>query len=1373
LSDSATGADQSRQPAKPPGKPEAFPGLFLGQSELAGLMREFDWEQTSIGSPDRWPESLKTAIRIILTSRQPFWIGWGDELIYLYNDPYKSIIGGKHPTALGQPTSVVWREIWHEIGPMLASALGGQEGTYVEEQRLIMERYGYPEETYYTFSYSPILSEDGTVGGIICANSDDTRRVIGERQLTLLRELAAGAAEARTGEQACERAAQAIATNPYDLPFAMIYTGSPDANALTHVGSAGIDRGHPAAPVLLPLSQDGIWPVTAALAQRQIQFVDNLKEVFPGSPPTGAWSEPPARAIVLPLPSGGDADDAGVLIAGLNPFRLFDESYAGFLDLVVAQIATAITNAEAYEAERRRAEALAEIDRAKTAFFSNASHEFRTPLTLMLSPLEELLTNGREQPSITVPFTEIELIHRNGLRLLRLVNTLLDFSRLEAGRFEAVYAPIDLGAYTAELASAFRSAVERAGLRFVVDCPSLPAPVHVDRGGWEKIVLNLLSNAFKFTLDGEIEVGVSLDEEGDWAVLTVRDTGVGIPEREVPRLFERFHRIEGQAGRSQEGTGIGLALVNELVKLHGGMIDVISRPGEGTAFKISIPTGTAHLPRERLRHEDAAQPFSPGPIAFVEEALRWLPDAQVPESGIEREILGSHMSQSVSGMPARVLLADDNADMRDYIRRLLETQYEVEAVGDGEAALVAARARRPDLVLSDVMMPRLDGFGLLRQLRADPDLAEVPVVLLSARAGEEAQVEGLEAGADDYLTKPFSARELLARIGSNLSLARLRQGAAAVLREETHRLEVLNRTATALAAELELEQLVQVVTDAATELTGAKFGAFFYNVTNEAGESYLLYTLSGASMADFEGFPQPRNTAIFAPTFNGEGIVRSGDVRKDPRYGHNAPYQGPPKGHLPVVSYLAVPVIAPSEEVLGGLFFAHPEPDRFTTTHELIVDGIASQAAVAFEKARLYRESRNAEANLRQLNETLERRVEAEVAQRMQAEEALRQAQKMEAIGQLTGGVAHDFNNLLQVVLGNLDTLRRRLDAAVAPSRSEVMRSVDGAMRGAERAAILTQRLLAFSRRQPLEPRAVDVNRLVIGMSELLRRTLGENIAIETVLGGGLWRIHADPNQLENSIINLAVNARDAMPNGGRLTIESANAHLDEAYAAGQQEVQPGQYVMLAVSDTGAGMSKEVIASAFDPFFTTKDVGQGTGLGLSQVYGFVRQSNGHVKIYSEIGEGTTVRIYLPRMLSDGAIDDDIAHSAMPRGDGNEIILLVEDDEAVRELNAATLRELNYAVIEAEDGPKALQILEVVPNIRMLFTDVGLPGGMNGRQLADAALRIRPKLRVLFTTGYARNAIVHHGRLDPGIDLISKPFTAAALATKIRELLDKM
>jgi CheY-like chemotaxis protein len=330
----------------------------------------------------------------------------------------------------------------------------------------------------------------------------------------------------------------------------------------------------------------------------------------------------------------------------------------------------------------------------------------------------------------------------------------------------------------------------------------------------------------------------------------------------------------------------------------------------------------------------------------------------------------------------------------------------------------------------------------------------------------------------------------------------------------------------------------------------------------------------------------------------------------------------------------------------------------------------------------------------------------------------------------------------LQVIMGSLETLKHRVEEPGGLSRADILRAVDAAMRGADRAASLTQRLLAFSRRQSLNPRPVEVNRLVTGMSELLRRTLGETIVVETVLGGGLWRISADPNQLESAILNLAVNARDAMPNGGKLTIETANAFLDEAYAREQQEVQPGQYVMLAISDTGLGMTKEVMASAFDPFFTTKEPGQGTGLGLSQVYGFVKQSNGHVTLYSEVGSGTTVRIYLPRLVGEAQTEEGTLQLPPPVGRESEIILVVEDDEAVREVSSGMLRQLGYAVVEAQDGATALKLLHSLSNVRVLFTDVGLPGNLNGRQLADLAVQARPGLRVLFTTGYARNAIVH-------------------------------
>jgi PAS domain S-box-containing protein len=738
-----------------------------------------------------------------------------------------------------------------------------------------------------------------------------------------------------------------------------------------------------------------------------------------------------------------------------------------------------------------------------------------------------------------------------------------------------------------------------------------------------------------------------------------------------------------------------------------------------------------------------------------------------------------------------------------------------------------------------------------------------------------------------------------------LSLNETLEARVTDVREEARTLEVLNNTGVAVSAELDLERLVQMVTDAGVELSHAQFGAFFYNVVSGSGEAYTLYTLSGAPREAFEKFPMPRNTAVFEPTFRGRGPVRSGDILADPRYGHSAPYHGMPEGHLPVRSYLAVPVISRAGEVLGGLFFGHAQPHVFTQRAERIVMALAAQAAVAIDNARLYQTSqreiearRQAEEELKNLNETLEQRAEqrgAELAksistledterrfrllvegvtdyaiymldpngyivnwnpgaerakgyrreeiigahfsvfytpndreagipdkalgiaaktgkyesegwrvrkdgttfwagavlnaiqspegellgfakitrdltERRAADERARQVQKMEGIGQITGGVAHDFNNLLTIIIGNLETLERNLNRDTL-DRARLLRSANNAMRGARRAESLTQRLLAFSRQQPLEPKPVDVGRLVTSMTDLLRRTLGEQVTIETVLSGGVWRANADPNQLEVAILNLAVNARDAMPDGGKLTIETANVHLDEKYAASQAEVLPGQYVMIAVTDSGCGMTPEVKAKAFDPFFTTKDVGHGTGLGLSQVYGFVKQSRGHVKIYSEVGEGTTIKLYLPRVHGAAAVEEATPDAPVARGEEGEAVLVVEDDADVRSYSSETLRELGYKVIEAENAHTALKALEAFPEVRVLFTDIGLPGGMNGRELADEARSRRPALKVLFTTGYARNAIVHDGRLDPGVELITKPFTQAALASKLRDIFD--
>ncbi|WP_230966050.1 sensor histidine kinase, partial [Nostoc sp. NZL] len=604
--------------------------FLLGGGEMGARMREQDWSKTSLGPTQQWPQSLKTAVRIMLTCRQPMFVWWGEELINLYNDAYKGIIGGKHPEALGQPASYVWREIWDQIGPRAESAMLKNEGTYDEALLLIMERNGYPEETYYTFSYSPVPNDQGDTGGIICANTEDTQRIIGERQLALLRELAARTADARTFDEACTLSANCLESNPYDLPFAMIYLVDPDQQQVFLAGTCRIGENHVAVPETVALDSDSVWPFAEVIRTHQAKLISDLAVSF-SSLPCGVWQRSPHQAIAVPIAPSGQTGKAGILIAGLNPFRLFDDNYRGFIDLVAAQIAASIANAQAYEEERKRAEALAEIDRAKTIFFSNVSHEFRTPLTLMLGPLEETLANC----ATLLPANEreqLEMVQRNGLRLLKLVNSLLDFSRIEAGRVQASYEPTNLATFTAELASVFRSTVERAGMQLSVNCPSLPAPVYVDREMWEKIVLNLLSNAFKFTMVGEITV--SLQWSNDHIEFAVKDTGIGIPAEEIPHLFERFHRVKGAQGRTFEGSGIGLSLVQELVQMHGGTVHVTSVLGAGSCFTVSIPTGSAHLPPDRISAPRTLASTALGATPYLEEALRWLPQEGTGDWGL-------------------------------------------------------------------------------------------------------------------------------------------------------------------------------------------------------------------------------------------------------------------------------------------------------------------------------------------------------------------------------------------------------------------------------------------------------------------------------------------------------------------------------------------------------------------------------------------------------------------------------------------------------------------------------------------------------------------------------------------------------------------
>ncbi len=753
---------------------------------MGECVRRKDWAATPFGPIESWPQSLRTATALMLESGFAMVVAWGPEFRFLYNDRYRPVLGNKHPRALGAPAKEIFPEVWDSIiGPLFQRTRRG-ESVAQDDLLIPLHRHGYLENCYFTIAYSPIRDESGGVGGMLAVVAETTERVQGERQLVTLRDLARGATEAKTSSAACLNAAAVLGRNALDVPFAVFYLLAENGATARRVAAAGISAEHPAAREVIEVASTtpgaASWPLHEAIASGGPHVVADVGARF-GRIASGPFPEPVHTALVLPLTRPGLAQPYGFLVVGVSARRAFAGPYRDFFDLVAEHVTTAIANARAFEEERRRADALAEIDRAKTAFFSNVSHEFRTPLTLMLGPMEELLARGRD----TLPDdtrAPLELAHRNSRRLLKLVNTLLDFSRLEAGRLDAHYEPVDFAPFVAELAGVFRAAIEKAGLRLRIECAPADEPAYLDRDMAEKIVFNLLSNALKFTLTGEIAVRAR--QNGAAFELTVSDTGVGIPERELPNLFQRFHRVENIRSRTHEGSGIGLALVHELVKLHGGAIAVASRLGEGTIFTVTFPVGRAHLPADRVapaeipvRGRGVAELTRVDRESYVDEALRWLP--ALPASTAPAMTNGA---RSVAD-PARprILLADDNADMRDYVSRLLGAHYIVEAVGDGDAALAAVQRRRPDLVLTDVMMPGRDGFALLQALRRDPATRTLPVIVLSARAGAEATADGYEAGADDYLIKPFTSRELLARVAAHLRMSKLRDDVAAQERQ--------------------------------------------------------------------------------------------------------------------------------------------------------------------------------------------------------------------------------------------------------------------------------------------------------------------------------------------------------------------------------------------------------------------------------------------------------------------------------------------------------------------------------------------------------------------------------------------------------------
>jgi signal transduction histidine kinase len=753
---------------------------LAGSAEIVELIRRKDWSQTRLGPIESWPESLRTTVSLCLASSFPINLIWGPSYVQIWNEGYSRVCGEKHPDELGSDYRECWASAWPAIGAAFETARSG-ETAFLENQPMFLDRNGYLEETCFTFSLSPIRDEAGVVVGLFHPVTETTPGMLSGRRTRSLRDLASRAVRARSVEEAAALSMEVLSGFELDLPFLLLYLSDEEGRHARLIGHTGLEPGHSVSPSVIDLTgPDADSMVAHVVRTGETSHVTDLPGRF-GAVHAGPYPEPLEQALLLPITPPGVAQPAGVLVAGVSTRLPLDETYRGFFDLVAAGVTSVLANAIAYKRERERAEALTEIDRAKTAFFANVSHEFRTPLTLMLGPLEDELADADTLGPLHRE--RLETAHRNSLRLLRLVNSLLDFSRIESGRAQATYLPTDLAAYTIDLASLFRSATEKAGLELVIDCEPLPELVFADRDMWEKIVLNLLSNAFKHTFEGGITVTLRWRDDG--VVLSVADTGVGIAEDELPRLFERFHRVKDARSRTFEGTGIGLALVQELAKLHGGDVRIESEEGRGSTFTVRVRAGREHLPADQVHDAPDSAVASGGATAHVDEALHWLASTS-PSEMPDADDAAHDLVAGDGAERAHVLLADDNEDMRRHIRRLLAPRFDITAVGDGADALEAALAEPPDLVLTDVMMPRLDGFGLLAALRADDRTRTIPVIMLSARAGEEASIEGIGAGADDYLVKPFSARELIARVSGSLALARLR-------RESEQQLEAANR----------------------------------------------------------------------------------------------------------------------------------------------------------------------------------------------------------------------------------------------------------------------------------------------------------------------------------------------------------------------------------------------------------------------------------------------------------------------------------------------------------------------------------------------------------------------------------------------------
>jgi PAS domain S-box-containing protein len=1118
--------------------------FLTGGGEMGARMRRHDWSNSPLGAPSEWPQSLRTAVSIMLNSRHPMFLAWGPELGFLYNDAYIPIFGAKHPHALGQPFAGIWAEVWPHICSLVERALNG-EATWSEDLHLVMQRNGYPEDTWYTFSYSPIRDESGGIGGMFCACNETTSKVLAEQRLTFQLQLSEHLRDLVDPDEVTATATRVIGER---LNVGRVgYGESHDSEQLVTIRPDWVSRGMPSlAGLSRPLEAFGPRIMAELRAGKTLSLGD-----------LGA-----------------------------------DRLSADYIDVYAAVDARAAV-------------------------------------------IVPLIKEGR--------FRAVLFVHDREPRRWSDAEVMLvqDAAQRTWSAFERARAIHERHLAEAALSRQFADETERLRQLFA-QAPSFMA---VLRG----------------------------------------------PEHAFELVNDEFERVVGHR------EFLGHPLRTAIPEIQGqGILDLLDE-----VYATGRPFHAVERPITLRRSPDA-----PDEDLFVDFVYQPLTGPDGTVSGI-------------------FLIGHDATERRHTHDALRDSE------GRLRLALQAARLAQATIYFHPWRITHCSRFAQMLGYDADHQLS---VDEVRSRYHPD-DVDRLQRHREDLLRGEQSFYDIEHRIVWPDGTVHWISARGEIMRSESG----TPISVTAVYLDITDQRRVQ----AALLQSETEFRTFAQAMPNHVWVTDTAGKIEWFNDKFYEFAGREANLSIAE---RWRRVIHPDDLpRALERWAVAVANGSPYESELRIKNQ--------DQDYRWFIVRALPiHNDRGEVTR-----WIGSNTDIDMQKLSA--------AELSELNATLETRVEERSRELRAAEDALRHSQKMEAVGQLTGGIAHDFNNLLTGIIGSLDVVRRRLSSN---RLDDVERFMDAALTSANRAAGLTHRLLAFSRRQSLDAKPVEINRLIQAMEDLLRRSLSENIQLEMRFDPELWLAEADSNQLESALLNLALNARDAMANGGRLIVETKNTHLVRTIGS-DDGFESGDYVLMRVSDTGVGMTQEVLERAFDPFFTTKPIGQGTGLGLSMIYGFAKQSRGHVRIESELGRGTTVDLYLPRFRGEVVYEEEAAAPHAPRAHAGESVMIVEDDMAVRMLVVDVLEEMGYECIEAADGNEAVPVLQSDQRIDLLITDVGLPG-INGRQLAELARRVRPDLKVLFITGYAESAVVRSGFLEHGMEMVTKPFALDALASKIRAML---